>query len=257
MRLAAVIAAGLLAVACRVDQGSGDYDHTLSGYMLFNNANNAMQEFSKAIDRLQGLDLYIGAEDEATREAIRNRFFLDKRLVPDAEHEGVWLIISDYATLEIDTGRKRLGDEGAVWSYAYLNGKYDASSRPTLRRTAPGTYSLNVPAPADPGGEFIYAEADDIGVRIDFEPDDPLEGYSDIRLSGSFTSVCGHGHDRLVMEVDITDEVTYSGKMNGMTGGTMQLDATSRGSADKATARYLTPNTVDIEYDGSASTWIY
>lgn len=257
MRLAVIVAAGLAAVACRVDKGSGDFDYTSAGYMLFNNANDALQEFSKAIDRMQGLDLYIGAADDATREAIRNRFFHDKRIVPDAQNEGIWLIISESATMEIDTGRKRLGDEGAAWSYAYLNGKYDGSRRPTLRRTAPDTYTFNVPAPSDPNGEFIYAEADNLGVRLTLEPDDPLEGYSAISLSGRFTSVCGYGYDKLVLDVEIRDDVTYSARMSGMTGGTMQLDATSRGSTDKATARYLTPHTVDIEYEGSASTWIY
>lgn len=103
MRLAVIVAAGLAAVACRVDKGSGDFDYTSAGYMLFNNANDALQEFSKAIDRMQGLDLYIGAADDATREAIRNRFFHDKRIVPDAQNEGIWLIISESATMEIDT----------------------------------------------------------------------------------------------------------------------------------------------------------
>lgn len=257
MRLAVIVAAGLAAVACRVDKGNGDFDYTSAGYMLFNNANDALQEFSKAIDRMQGLDLYIGAADDATREAIRNRFFHDKRIVPDAQNEGIWLIISESTTMEIDTGRKRLGDEGAAWSYAYLNGKYDGSRRPTLRRTASDTYTFNVPAPSDPNGEFIYAVANALEVELMFEPDDPLQGYSTITLKGRFTSVCGYGSDKLVLETEITDPIIYSAQKSGVTAGVMELDGLSRGSIERASARYLTPHTVDIEYGGAASTWVY
>ena len=92
----------LAAVACRVDKGNENVDTTASGYMLFKNANDAVHEFSQAIDRLQGLDLYIAAADDATREAIRNRFFYDKRIVADAEHEGRWHILSNTTSMTVD-----------------------------------------------------------------------------------------------------------------------------------------------------------
>lgn len=82
IRLTLLLAAVAGTVACRVDKGNENVDTTASGYMLFKNANDAVHEFSQAIDRLQGLDLYIAAADDATREAIRNRFFYDKRSSP-------------------------------------------------------------------------------------------------------------------------------------------------------------------------------
>lgn len=257
MRLAVIVAAGLAAVACRVDKGSGDFDYTSAGYMLFNNANDALQEFSKAIDRMQGLDLYIGAADDATREAIRNRFFHDKRIVPDAQNEGIWLIISESATMEIDTGRKRLGDEGAAWSYAYLNGKYDGSRRPTLRRTAPDTYTFNVPGPVRPQRRVHLCRGRQPGRAPHLRARRPARGILGHKPLGTL-------HERLRLRLrqarargGDTRRRNLLGPHERHDGGTMQLDATSRGSTDKATARYLTPHTVDIEYEGSASTWIY
>ena len=44
IRLAAIVMAAVAAVACRVEDGSGDIDSTAVGYTLFNNANDAMQE---------------------------------------------------------------------------------------------------------------------------------------------------------------------------------------------------------------------
>ena len=257
IRTAAIVMAAVAAVACRVEDGSGDIDSTAVGYTLFNNANDAMQEFAQAIDRMQGLDLYISAADDATREAIRNRFFYDKRIVSDAEHEGVWLIISENTAMEIDTGRKRLGDEGAVWSYSYIDREYADNKRPTLRRTAQGSYLFSMPAPAEPHAAFIYAVADNLEVHLAFEPDDPLEGYSAIGLSGRFTSLCGYGPDKLVLEVEIGEDVTYSARKNGITGGSMTLDGISNGSVDRAAASYLTPHTVEIEYEGNTATWVY
>ena len=83
IRMAAIVMAAVAAVACRVEDGSGDIDSTAVGYTLFNNANDAMQEFAQAIDRMQGLDLYISAADDATREAIR----LASTLPPHAASE--------------------------------------------------------------------------------------------------------------------------------------------------------------------------
>ncbi len=257
IRMAAIAMAAVAAVACRVEDGSGNIDSTAVGYTLFNNANDAVQEFSQAIDRMQGLDLYIGAADDAAREAIRNRFFYDKRLVHDAENEGVWLIMSETATMQVDTGRKRLGDEGAAWSYSYLDRNYEGDKMPTLRRIAGGEYLFTMPAPANALDTYLYAVADNLRVRIDFEPDDPLEGYSTIRLEGRFTSLCGYRSDKLVLEVEIRDALVYSADVSGMTAGTVSLDAVSRGTAETAAARYLTPHTVDIEYGGSAATWVY
>lgn len=257
IRLAAIAMATVAAVACRVEDGSGNIDSTAVGYTLFNNANDAMQEFSQAIDRMQGLDLYIGAADDTAREAIRNRFFYDKRIVPDADNEGVWYIISESTGMEVDTGRKRLGDEGAVWSYSYIDRKYADGKRPTLRRTAQGSYLFSMPAPADTVGDFLYAVADGLEVKLTFEPDDPLKGYSTIILSGRFTSFCGYGPQKLVLEVEIGENVTYSAEKSGTTGGRMTLDGISNGSVDRAAASYLTPHTVEIEYEGNASTWVY
>lgn len=256
-RLAVIAMTAVAAVACRVEDGSGNIDSTAVGYMLFNNANDAVYEFSQAIDRMQGLDLYIGAADDAAREAIRNRFFYDKRIVPDADNDGVWYIISESAAMEIDTGRKRLGDEGAVWNYSYIDREYDGGKRPTLRRTAEGRYLFSMPAPAAPAGDFLYAVAEGLEVELTFEPDDPLQGYSTITLTGRFTSICGYGSDKLVLETEITDPITYSAQKSGVTAGSMSLDGLSRGSVEKASARYLTPHTVDIEYGGDASTWVY
>ena len=90
-----------------------------------------------------------------------------------------------------------------------------------------------------------------------FEPDDPLQGYSTITLKGRFTSVCGYGSDKLVLETEITDPIIYSAQKSGVTAGVMELDGLSRGSIERASARYLTPHTVDIEYGGAASTWVY
>ena len=99
IRLTLLLAAVVGTVACRVDKGNENVDTTASGYMLFKNANDAVHEFSQAIDRLQGLDLYIAAADDATREAIRNRFFYDKRIVADAEYEGRWHILSNTTSM--------------------------------------------------------------------------------------------------------------------------------------------------------------
>ena len=162
-------------------QGSGDFDYTSAGYMLFNNANDALQEFSKAIDRMQGLDLYIGAANDATREAIRNAFSTTSASCPTPRTRGIWLIISESATMEIDTGRKRLATR-APHGVPPQRAAYDGSRRPTLRRTAPDTYTFNCrPCPA-PNGEFIYAEADNLGVRTIPSPTTRLEGYSAISL---------------------------------------------------------------------------
>ena len=257
IRLTLLLAAVAGTVACRVDKGNENVDTTASGYMLFNNANDAVHEFSQAIDRLQGLDLYIAAADDATREAIRNRFFHDKRIVADAEHEGRWHILSNTTSMTVDTGRRRLGDEGAAWSYSYSDTDYAGGERPTLRRTAQNRYTFRMPSPANATAEIIYAVADALEVELMFEPDDPLQGYSTITLKGRFTSVCGYGSDKLVLETEITDPIIYSAQKSGVTAGVMELDGLSRGSIERASARYLTPHTVDIEYGGAASTWVY
>ena len=60
IRLTLLLAAVAGTVACRVDKGNENVDTTASGYMLFKNANDAVHEFSQAIDRrLLSLKMYV------------------------------------------------------------------------------------------------------------------------------------------------------------------------------------------------------
>ncbi len=215
MRLAVIVAAGLCGRSMPRGQGQRDFDYTSAGYMLFNNANDALQEFSKAIDRMQGLDLYIGRRE---RRHARGH---TQPLLPRQAHRarrpergGIWLIISESATMEIDTGRKAPGDEGAAWRRRYAYSTASTTAAAARRCAAPplDTYTFNVPAPSDPQRRVHLCRGRQPG-RAHSEPDDPLEGYSAISL--------GTLHERLrlrlrqaVLEVEIRDDVTYSARMS-------------------------------------------
>lgn len=237
-----ILAWGLSAAGCMVEESYDRFEPTLPGYFLTQCTTPALETAMDELWPVLVFAQYYAADDPDERRRIHDEYLYRSRI---ATADGtVWRIIDSERELVILTEGRSLLDEGVGWSYYYLGRDYDEQQLPTLTHRD-GAFALDLHEPSKRlEGAFTLTAApfrnpglELSGIRID------CDGSGTLRA------------DDLPIEFSTESPLRYESTSGCFLRGTLRLTSRRDGRTDTATAAYTDDGRVEISFNEFTKLW--
>lgn len=226
--------------SCRTD--TREYRNpTYPGYVMLVNNIAGYKALSEKLILMFRIDEYIGAETDAEREMVHDKYFYKEYVAYDAA-KGVFTIRYQSYELFVNTGGKRIGEVGAEWS-----GRYERETMfmPVVKCIGENRYEVTYNE-----SDYPRYSSDRYNVSAEVEVKESLTSnkYLSLSMSGTCESYNKSGNSSFIVDGCAT-ELTYYG--GWFCEGTIDLTTENRGIVDNAKAEFSDDGTFTVWYGGS------
>lgn len=239
-----IIFSALLAAfaLCSCKTATREYRNpTYPGYMMLVNNISGYKALPEKLTLLFQIDEYIGAETDAEREQVHDKYFYNEYVAYDAAN-GVFTIRYNTCELFVNTGGKRIGETGAEWS-----GRYERESKfvPDVKCIGENRYEINY-------NELEYprysSDKYKVSVEVEIKELSLSYRYIVLEMTGTCES-CNKSDNRTFIIDGSATGLIWKGTR--FYGGTVELTTENRGVVDNAKAEFSDDGDFTVWYNGS------